>query len=390
MRQLVITLACSLALMQGCVYVPAIPGMTGAANVQPPVIASFEAVPDVLSAGGRAALNWTVTGAQSVSIDNGIGPVALKGTRTVMPDATTVYLLTASSPAGTVTATARVLVTGAGTGTAAPLQPVINSFTVTPPSIYAGGSASLGWSISNATSATLSQGIGSVNPVSGTQWVSPAATTTYVLTAVNGSGSVSQGIVVVVSGAGAGQTQGERLATLNLIQAESGSLIKSSANYTRSGAVCAGDNSANLASRAFLSFDLTSLPPAARITEAVLDFTGTTSLGNPSYSISNWGNMGALEVYQVQYGLPADLDRIAYESTASRVGSLQLTDAAVTPPQLDVTRDSNGNNVVQQLMDGVQSRCQFRLQFFTSTNWDSKADQICLEGAVLRVKYTLP
>jgi hypothetical protein len=97
-----------------------------------------------------------------------------------------------------------------------------------------------------------------------------------------------------------------------------------------------------------------------------------------------------MEVYQIQYGLPGDLDRIAYESTASRVGSLQLTDVASAPPQLDVTRDGNGNNVVQQLMDNAQSRCQFRVQFFTSTNWDSKADQICLEGALLRVKYTLP
>ena len=66
--------------------------------------------------------------------------------------------------------------------------------------------------------------------------------------------------------------QGESVAVLNLVQAESGSLIKSSASYSRSSAVCAGDNTANFASRAFLSFDLTSLPPTAKITEAVLDF----------------------------------------------------------------------------------------------------------------------
>ena len=184
--------------------------------------------------------------------------------------------------------------------------------------------------------------------------------------------------------------QGERMAVLNLVPAESGSLIKSSASYTKSSAVCAGDNPANLASRAFLSFDLTSLPPAANITEAVLDFSGNTVLGAPTYSNANWGNMGAMEVYQYQYGLLENAGRLAYESTTSSVGSLKLTDAANLPLQLNVTLDGNGNNVVQQLMNNSQSRCQFRVQFFTSTNWDSKADQLCLEGALLRVKYTLP
>jgi hypothetical protein len=184
--------------------------------------------------------------------------------------------------------------------------------------------------------------------------------------------------------------QGERVAALNLVQAESGSLVKSAATYSKSGAVCAGDNTANLATRAFLSFDLTTLPPAARVTEAVLDFTGNTVRGAPTYSNANWGNMGAMEVYQYQYGSMENAGRLAYESTMSSVGSLKLTNTANTPLQLDVTLDGNGNNIVQGLMDNAQSRCQFRVQFFTSTNWDSTADQFCLDGALLRVKYSLP
>jgi hypothetical protein len=184
--------------------------------------------------------------------------------------------------------------------------------------------------------------------------------------------------------------QGERVAALNMVQAESGSLVKNAATYSKSAAVCAGDNTANLATRAFLSYDLTALPPAARITEAVLDFTGNTVLGAPTYSNANWGNMGAMEVYQYQYGSLENAGRLAYESTVSSVGSLKLTNSANMPLQLDVTLDGNGNNVVQGLMDSAQSRCQFRVQFFTSTNWDSTADQFCMDGALLRVKYTLP
>ncbi|MCX6002392.1 MAG: hypothetical protein NTY79_07670 [Chloroflexi bacterium] len=184
--------------------------------------------------------------------------------------------------------------------------------------------------------------------------------------------------------------QGERVVALSLVQAESGSLVKSFATYTKSSAVCAGDNAANFASRAFLSFDLTSLPPSAVISEAVLDLTGNTALGTPTYSKANWGNMGALEVYLYQYGSLESAGRIAYESMAVPVGSLKLTETGDTSLTLDVTLDSNGNNIVQQLMNNAQSRCQFRAQFFTSTNWDSKADQLCLDGALLRVKYTLP
>ncbi len=133
----------------------------------------------------------------------------------------------------------------------------------------------------------------------GSNKVQPPATATF---------TVVPGSVIAASNRPATNSftvtpQGERVVTLSLVQAESGSLVKSSATYTKSSAVCAGDNAANFASRAFLSFDLTSLPPTAVISEAVLDLTGNTALGTPTYSKANWGNMGALEVYQYQYGV---------------------------------------------------------------------------------------
>lgn len=76
--------------------------------------------------------------------------------------------------------------------------PVIESFTAAPTSISVGGSAALSWIISGALSASIDHGVGSVAPGSGSQTVSPAATTTYTLTAVNASGSVSAQATVTV------------------------------------------------------------------------------------------------------------------------------------------------------------------------------------------------
>jgi peptidoglycan-associated lipoprotein len=68
----------------------------------------------------------------------------------------------------------------------APPKAVINSFTVEPSTIEKGGSATLRWSISNATDMAIDQGVGAVQS-EGSRQVSPTATTTYTL-AVHGPG----------------------------------------------------------------------------------------------------------------------------------------------------------------------------------------------------------
>jgi len=92
----------------------------------PPGIASFTATPATIAAGQGSTLAWVVTGATSLSLDQGVGPVT--GTSTgVSPAASTTYTLTASGPGGTTTATATVTVTAGmhhlaayGSGPAAP------------------------------------------------------------------------------------------------------------------------------------------------------------------------------------------------------------------------------------------------------------------------------
>jgi len=71
-----------------------------------------------------------------------------------------------------------------GSGTPAPTPPVISSFEAAPPGITAGSSSTLSWNVSNATAVTIDNGVGSVGLV-GTRAVTPAADTTYTLTAAN-------------------------------------------------------------------------------------------------------------------------------------------------------------------------------------------------------------
>jgi len=189
-----------LLLLVGVFTVGCLPGgpITVTTSGQPPVINSFDASPPSISAGGSSTLTWKVSGATTVSIDQGIGNVALTGSRAVMPSVTTVYTLTATNAVGvSVPATAQVMVSGAPSPPAG--LPVVNSFTASPSSITAGSSATLSWNVSNATSVTIDQGVGAVGS-SGTTSVSPAATTTYTLTATNAAGSTTAMTQVTVSG----------------------------------------------------------------------------------------------------------------------------------------------------------------------------------------------
>jgi hypothetical protein len=86
-------------------------------GVSQPIVNSFNVNPGSIVAGDSSTLSWNVTNADSVSIDPGIGNVSLSGNRVVIPTTTITYTLKATNTAGTVTATARLIVSAAAVPT---------------------------------------------------------------------------------------------------------------------------------------------------------------------------------------------------------------------------------------------------------------------------------
>jgi peptidoglycan-associated lipoprotein len=74
----------------------------------------------------------------------------------------------------------------------------INSFTAEPRSIERGQSATLRWSVANATDISIDQNLGTV-PANGSRQVFPSNTATYTLTARGAGGSDTRGVTVEVS-----------------------------------------------------------------------------------------------------------------------------------------------------------------------------------------------
>jgi peptidoglycan-associated lipoprotein len=72
------------------------------------VITVFTIEPGTIQRGQTATLRWAVQGADSVTIDQGVGNVAANGNRSVSPTARTTYRLTARNAGGETNSTALV------------------------------------------------------------------------------------------------------------------------------------------------------------------------------------------------------------------------------------------------------------------------------------------
>ena len=155
-----------------------------------PVVKAFDASSTTITSGQEATLQWDVTGASSVSISPGIGPVSSSGSRAVSPETTTTYTLFANKMSGSASKSVTITVTG--------MLPAISNFSSSPDSITAGQAATLSWSVAGATSVSISPDVGTVS-LTGTKSVSPSSTTVYTLTAANGAGNSTASATIMVS-----------------------------------------------------------------------------------------------------------------------------------------------------------------------------------------------
>jgi hypothetical protein len=357
-----------------------------------PVINTFEVKPSSISAGEIAELHWKTSNAQTVHIDNGIGDVSLNGTIAMEPAVTRIYTLTATNPLGTSIAKTQVIVVGSESSPeneTLPVEPLITKFESSRESILRGEYAVLSWNVLNAEEVMISS-VGDVEN-SGEKIVYPYDTTTYILTAINSEDSSTESVTVTVTNYLNGDST-NIVKSFYVIPEESGSMIKKSGflDYEKKPECCAGDTSANFAARAFLSFDISSIPYDAVIEEAILDLSDYGKTGDPTYTRSSWGNMGALEVYYYQYDNFDDLDFSDYDEAVAITQIGEFIEYPLSPWECDVMNSGEGTPVIQNLLSSGATRCRFRIQFFTSTNWDVVSDMLCFDNAVLTIKYSVP
>lgn len=260
---------------------------------------------------GLATLTWTTQNATSVTISPTIGegdaPLALSGTATVSPSQTTTYTLTATGSGGTKTATVTITVN---------VPPPTITLTANPTSILSGQSSTLQWNSTAATSVTIDNGIGSVDPT-GTKTVSPTATTTYTATATNSTGSQTASATVTV-GAGLAATLTANPTTIT--DGQSSTLTWSSqgaATVTLNGNPVAASGSTSVNPSATTTYTLLATDSSANTATATATVTVLTNTGlqnikhiifymNENRSFDNY--FGQLGAYRASKGLPADVD----------------------------------------------------------------------------------
>src|ERR1019366_206581 len=164
-------------------------------NSQAPVISSFTSTPTITAPRSPVTLAWNVSGATSVSIDNGVGEVTSRSSITVSPVQTTTYALTASNSSGSIAAVVTVTVSS-GADTQPPTVPTLVSATAA-----SSTEVDLAWTASTdnvgVTGHQITRNGSVIGSVPGTAlvWtdttVSPSATYIYTVKAYDGAGNYS-------------------------------------------------------------------------------------------------------------------------------------------------------------------------------------------------------
>ncbi len=146
-------------------------------------------------AGETLTYQWGQIAGPTVTLSN---PTAAITTFTAAAGQTYSFRLTVKNTDGV------IATNNTSVSAVAPTATTITQYYANPATVSAGQSSTLIWVTKNATSVTITPGVGTVNP-SGSVSVTPTATTTYTLTATGPNGTVNQAVTVTVGAAGAAQ-----------------------------------------------------------------------------------------------------------------------------------------------------------------------------------------
>ena len=164
-----------------------------------PTIAYFTALPATITAGQSASLSWSVSGASSLSINNGLGDVSGTTTKSVSPTSTTTYTLTATDIRGStvsqVTVTVNPAVVSPPVVTQPPSVPTLSAAAKSATEVDLSWTASTdnvgvaGYQISRSGSTPVKVPSGTLSYADMT--VSPQTTYTYFVKAYDAAGNYS-------------------------------------------------------------------------------------------------------------------------------------------------------------------------------------------------------
>ena len=164
------------------------------ASFNMPDVAAFTVQPANILSGNFATLTWDIRNSYDVSIEPRFGIIRPSGSQPVNPPFTTTYKLTANNSQGSILATTTLTVSGAMPTVD---TPVVNFFTANPYVIRKGESAILSWKTTGGSSVSIDKSLGTVAG-EGTIQVTPAATTTYMLSVTSPDGAQFQTTTVNV------------------------------------------------------------------------------------------------------------------------------------------------------------------------------------------------
>lgn len=235
-----------------------------------------------------------------------------------------------------------------------PSKMFIKAFSASPPGIKEGDWTTLSWDVSGVGSVNITPGVGDVAPM-GNRSVQPLQTTMYTIVATNEQGSTKATTEVSVT-----PTPSYSL-ILYSIAAEDGTIRNEGVTFEE---VYVGQDQMQKPMKAFLSFDISSVPPNAVIKSAQLDLTKSNIINSPF----PW--QGSLLMYNQSYGYRLDasnnmvyLQNTPIFSWSYGFAATQMPDSYFTSPDMVKT--------VQTLVDLRSNRFKIQMQFEKSYYYPS-------------------